>query len=172
MRHATHRFKLSCLATVWLISLTACGTWQSIWNPPQRLLDQAHAAVEQRDLDAAYRKLAQIRERHPESAESREAFRLAAAIFRKRYFENRLTQPGSPWVTTEARFMLDWFASFAGGAEFPQAEAEVLFVGMPYTFFREYLALAETRPELSRWAVQAPDDNGIIEAIAAQNTAR
>jgi hypothetical protein len=64
--------------------------------------------------------------------------------------------------------MLDWFAAFLSGPEFPQAEAEALFVGMPYGYFREYLAFAESRPELSRWAIQAQDDNGIIETIAAE----
>jgi hypothetical protein len=155
-----------------LASLVACSTWQGFWNPPRRLLDQAQAAVEQREHDTAYRKLAEIRERYPTSAESPEAFRRAALIFKKRYYENRLTRPDSPWVTSEARFMLDWFAAFLAGPEFPQAEAEALFLGMPYSFFREYLALAQTDPRLSRWAIQAPDDNGIIEAIVAERAAR
>jgi hypothetical protein len=63
--------------------------------------------------------------------------------------------------------MLDWFAPL--GARVPPAEAEALFVGMPYGYFREFLALAETRPELSRWGVRAEDDNGIIESVAARN---
>jgi len=153
-------------ALVSLHALTGCALLGPL-NPPRRLLDQAHAAVEQHDLETAYQDLARIRKDHPHSPESREAFPLAAAIFKRCYFRERYAHPDSLWVTTEPGFMLDWLDSFFVGPEFPQAEAEALFVGMHYGYFREFLAYAETHPELSRWTVRAEDDDGIIESIAA-----
>jgi hypothetical protein len=164
---ANPRFAIVCLTLAWLTGLPGCAALRGLVNPPGRLLEQARSAVEQKDLESAYRDLASIRKRYPDSAESREAFPLAAAIFQNGYFRDRYQQPDSHWVTTEPGFLLDWFASLLSGPEFPQAEAEALFVGMPYGYFRELLALAQARPELSRWGIRAQDDNGIIESIAA-----
>ena len=165
---AKPRLPVLCLAFTALAWLGGCAALSGLVNPAGRLLEQAHEAIEQRDLDSAYRHLAEIRKRYPDRAESRQAFPLAAAIFRRSYFHHRYRQPDSPWLTSEPGFMLDWFASFLEGPEFPQAEAEALFVGMPYGYFRQLLALAEARPELARWAIRADDDNGIIEAVAAE----
>jgi hypothetical protein len=164
------RCAVACLALAlisWLVGCAALGP-----NRPGRLLGEARSAVERQDLDAAWHDLVEIRKRHPDSAESREAFLLAAAIFQNRYYRDRHRQPATPWLTREPRFMLDWFASFLTGPEFPQAEADALFVGMPYGYFREYLALAETRPELSRWEMRARDDNGVIHEITVGGRAR
>jgi hypothetical protein len=161
-----------CLAVASLAWLSGCAALSGLVNPAGRRLEQARLAIERKDLDGAYRELAEIRERHPDSPESREAFPLAASIFQRGYFRDRFSRPDSPWLTSEPGFMLDWLASLCEASAFPQAEAEALFVGMPYGFFREYLALAETRPELSRWAVRAADDNGIIEAIEVGGGAR
>jgi hypothetical protein len=165
MRHGA-RFALY-LALASLTGLPGCAALRGLVNPPGRLLEQARSAVEQKHPDAAYRDLAKIRRQYPESRESREAFPLAAAIFQNGYFSDRYRKPDSPWLTSEPGFMLDWFASFLSGPDFPQAEAEALFVGMPYGYLREFLALAEARPELSRWSIRAEDDNGIIESVAA-----
>ena len=165
------RFAVRCLALALSLWLPGCAALSGLVNPPGRLLEQARSAIEREDLEAAYRDLAEIRKRYPDSAESREAFPLAAAIFRSSYFRDRYRQPGTHWLTSEPRFMLDWFASLLAGPEFPQAEAEALFVGMPYGYFREFLALAEARPELSRWGIRADDDNGIIESVAARSVA-
>jgi hypothetical protein len=167
---ARSRFAILCLALALLPWLPGCAALGGLVNPPGRLLEQARAAVEQKDLEAAYRDLASIRERYPDSAESRESFPLAAAIFQNGYFRDRYRQPDSHWVTTEPGFMLDWLGSFLAGPEFPQAEAEALFVGMPYTYFREYLARAAAGPALSRWEIRAEDDDGIIESVAARAT--
>lgn len=165
---ADSRLALACLAFAALTWLAGCAALSGLVNPAGRLLGQAREAIERKEFDAAYRDLAEIRKRYPESAESREAFPLAAGIFKWSYLRQRHTQPDSPFVRSEPGFMLDWFAAFLAGPEFPQAEAEALFVGMPYGYFREYLAFAESRPELSRWAIKAQDDNGIIEAITAE----
>jgi hypothetical protein len=162
----------ACFALALLAGLSGCTAWQGLVDPARRLLDRAREALDRKDLDAAYHDLAEIRRRYPESAESREAFPLAAAIFQRSYFRDRYARPDSPWLSSEPGFMLDWFASLLDGPTFPQAEAEALFVGMPYGFFRDYLALAGTRPELSRWAIVAADDNGIIEQITAEPGAR
>jgi hypothetical protein len=162
----------ACFALVLLAGLSGCAAWQALVDPPGRRLEQAREALARNDLDAAYHDLAEIRKRYPDSAESREAFPLAAAIFQRSYYRDRFASPASPWLTTEPGFMLDWFASLLDGPTFPQAEAEALFVGMPYGFFRDYLALAGARPELSRWRIVAVDDNGIIEAVTAEPGAR
>jgi hypothetical protein len=165
------RLPILCLTVTALAWLSGCAALSGLVNPAGRLLAQADEAIEQQDFDTAYRHLTEIRKRYPGSAESREAFPLAAAIFRRSYFRHRYRQPDSPWLTSEPDFMLDWFASFLEGPEFPQAEAEALFLGMPYGYFRRYLARAETRPELARWAIRAEDDNGIIEAVVAEVSA-
>jgi hypothetical protein len=33
--------------------------------------------------------------------------------------------------------------------------------------FREFEDFAQTRPELSRWAIRAEDDNGIVTSVSA-----
>ena len=160
------------LALALLAGLPGCASWQALVDPARSLLDRAHEALDRKDLDAAYRDLAEIERRYPDSEESREAFPLAAAIFQRGYYRDRFARPDSPWLTSEPGFMLEWFASLLESPAFPQVEAEALFVGMPYGFFRDYLALAETRPELGRWTIKAADDNGIIESIAAEPGAR
>lgn len=169
---ADSRLALPCLAFAALAWLTGCAALSGLVNPAGRLLEQAREAIERKEFDTAYRDLAEIRKRYPGSAESREAFPLAAGIFKSSYLRQRHTQPDSPFVRSEPGFMLDWFAAFLAGPDFPQAEAEALFVGMPYGYFREYLALAESRPELSGWAIRAQDDNGIIETITAEGGPR
>jgi hypothetical protein len=160
------RWAARLLASVSVALLAAC-TLPALLNPPQRLLEDARAAIDARDFDTAYRQLAEIRRRYPDSEQSVEAFPLAAALFHRGYFQSRHTEPTSHWVKVEPEFMLDWFASFFEHPEFPQTQAEALFVGMHYGYFREYLAYAATRPELSRWVVRVEDDNGMIESIVA-----
>lgn len=133
----------------------------------RRELDEAKAAVERRDLPAAWAELSGIRRRHPDSAAAREAFPLAAAVFQRLYFRERLDRH-STWMQTEPAFMLDWFASFFAGDAFPEVQARALFVGMPYGYFQEYLALAATRPALARFDTSAREDNGIIEGVDAR----
>jgi hypothetical protein len=157
-----------CLAAALAAALLAGCV---LLNPAPRLLEQARAAIEARDFDAAYDRLVQIRREHPDSEQNAEAFRLAAALFQRGYFLNRHTEPNSRWVTTEPAFMLDWFASFFDGTDFPQRQAEELFVGMHYGYFREYLAFAQSRPALARWTVRVEDDNGRIESIHAVHSA-
>ena len=166
---ASPRFAIACLALALFLWLPGCAALSGLVNPPGRLLEQARSAIEREDLEAAYSDLAEIRKRYPDSAESREAFPLAAAIFRNSYFRYRYRQPDSHWLTSEPGFMLDWFASLLEGAEFPQPEAEALFVGMPYGYFREFLAVAEARPELARWELRVEDDDGIIQSVAPRS---
>lgn len=165
---ADARFPLACLAFAALAWLAGCAGLSGLVNPAGRLLEQGRTAIEQKDLDGAYAHLKAIRERYSDSPESREAFPLAAGIFKWSYHQARHSRPDSRWVRSEPGFMLDWFASFLDEPEFPQPEAEALFLGMPYGFFRQYLGVAGSRPQASRWALQAEDDNGIIERIAAE----
>jgi hypothetical protein len=160
-----------CTAALLLsLALAGCALLGSP-NPPSRLLDQARASVAQRDLDAAYDRLAELRTHYPDSAETREAFPLAASIFQRGYLRTRHVDPASRWVTTEPACLLGWLLSYCDAPEFPQAEAEALFVGMPYGYFGEFLAAAEAHAALSQWAVRAEDDNGIVEAIVVELSA-
>jgi hypothetical protein len=151
-----------------VVLLAGCASVGGLLNPARHLLDQSYAAIEQREFEAAYDRLAEIRTRYAHSAESREAFPIAASIFRQSYFLYRYQEPASRWVGPERRFMLEWFASFFPADEFPQAEAEALFVGMHYGYFRDFLKFAAGRPELASWSVSAEKDNGIVESIAAR----
>jgi hypothetical protein len=170
--NAALRFPLLCLAFAALAGLGGCAALSGLVNPAGRLLAEGRTALEENDHETAWRRFAELRTRHPDTPECREAFPLAAAIFKFRYLRDRHARPDSPFVTTEPRFMLDWLAAYLEGPEFPRAEAEALFLGMPYGFFRDYLALAEGRPQLARWALRAEDDNGIIESIAASGGPR
>jgi hypothetical protein len=152
------------------LALVGCALLGPL-NPPRRILDQAYSAIEERDLDTAYERLAKLRTRYPDSAESREGFPYAASIFKRGYFQTRHADPASHWVTTEPRFMLEWFLDYCHGPDFPQAEAEALFVGMHAGYFRELLASAETHPHLMRWTIRAEDDNGIVEALTLEGGA-
>jgi hypothetical protein len=165
---AALRSALLCLAFAALAGIAGCTALSGLVNPAGRLLEQAREAVAQEspDTDTAWARLSELRTRHPDTPECREAFPLAAAIFKLRYLRDRHARPDSPFVTSAPRFMLEWLAAYLAGPEFPRAEVEALFIGMPYGYFRDYLAMAEGRPELARWALRAEDDNGIIDAIA------
>jgi hypothetical protein len=148
-----------------VVALLGCSTTLGFLNPPRRLLEQSRTAIEGKDFDTAYDRLVEIRMRYPESAESREAFRLAAAIWQASYFKYRYQDPRPHWVTSEPRFMMEWFASFFPTETFPEAEATVLFVGMHYGFFRDFQKFQQTRPELAAWHLRVQDDNGIVESL-------
>ena len=172
MSNGSRALARALLGLALLSGATGCAALGGVYDRPARLLEQARADVEKQDFDTAYRRLKEIRLSHPGSEQDPEAFRLAAAIFKRSYLRNRLNSPDSPWVVAEPRFMLEWLASYLAGPEFPRSEAEALFVGMPYGFFREYLAFAQGRPELSRWGMRARDDNGIIEEVEAEGGTR
>lgn len=137
----------------------------SVLDSPTRLVEQSKDAFKARDLGLAYQYLALIHTLHPDSPEDREQFRLAARLFVESYFRNR-TRLDSPWVQTEPQFMFAWLEQFFRGAEeFPQTQVEALFIGMHYGMFRDFLAWAQSRPDVSAWTITATKDNGIIESI-------
>lgn len=144
-----------------LLAFPACATLEGVFDPAGHPLAQGQAALEREDLDAAYAHLAEIRREHPESPESREAFPLAAQIFKFRYFRLRNADPDSPWVTDEPAFLFAWFDSFVDGSDFPLAEAEALFVGSSVSLFRAYQA--GNGPNRPRFQVE--DDNGIVTKV-------
>jgi hypothetical protein len=148
-------------------SLVACGVAGGLFDPAGRLLEEGRTALERRELDAAYGRFAEIRKRYPASPESREAFPLAAAILQYRYHRLRYQEPESPWLRSEPGFLFDWFDSFLAEPGFPQAEAEALFVGMPYGLFREYRARQQLDSGAAPPRFEVEDDNGIIEQVIA-----
>jgi hypothetical protein len=138
-----------------------------VLRDPALLLELANAAIAEQDLELAYRYVALIHTLHPESEQSREVFPLAARLFKKNYMRHR-TELDSIWVTSEPRFIIAWLARFfRDGGEFPQQQVDALFLGLNYGLFRDFLAYAESHPRLSRWAVSAKDDNGIVYEITA-----
>ena len=155
-----------------LASLVACSVASGLFDPAGRLLEEGRTALERRELDSAYGRFAEIRRRYPASPESREAFPLAAAIFQYRYHRLRYQEPESPWVRSEPVFLFDWFDSFLAEPDFPQAEAEALFVGMPYGLFREYRAQRQADSGAAQPRFEVEDDNGIIERVIAEVPAR
>ena len=147
---------------------TTCG----ILSRPSLLVEQANAALESRDFETAYQYLALLHTLHPDGAENREEFRLAARLFVESYFRNRI-HTSSPWVTSEPTFMFGWLEEFFRGAdEFPQPQVEAMFIGMHYGMFRDFLAYARGRPHFSAWVIVAKDDNGIIESIEGRRAER
>ncbi len=148
----------------------ACPSgFEEVLRDPRLLRERADLALEQRDGELAYRSLALLATLHPESAESREAFRAAARLFKQAYFQNRFSRPDSVWLSSEPAFMFQWLARFLQDPEvFPQAELDALFLGMPYSFFGDFTAFAAPRPGLSRWVLRVEEDNGRIQSITGE----
>jgi hypothetical protein len=129
-------------------------------------MEEASAALERKDYEAAYAHLKRVATEYPDSPEAVEAFPAAAACFKLLYHHYRYRQPDSAWVTSEPTFMFEWLArSFADS---PEAAANALFVGCPYNLFREFQEFGKDRPQLSRWALEAQDDNGIIQSVRVE----
>jgi hypothetical protein len=146
-------------------------------SSPAFLRDQAHAIIrgapKQLSLEgarAAYRRLALLRQLHPESDEAASEFPLAALLFKRIWFQSRYAEPDSLWMSAEPVFMFHWLSSFFGDDAFPQEQAEALLLGMPYPFFVDFQQYAKSpsRPRLSRWRVRAEEDNGTVRSLRAE----
>ena len=153
-----------------LLAALGCATSKpctEMMRDPVELRAAADTAIAEQDLELAYRYVALIHTLHPQSAQSREAFPLAARLYHKNYSAHR-SELDSVWVTSEPRFMIAWLATFfREGGEFPKAEVDALFLGQNYALFRDFLAYAANHPRLSQWTVSAVDDNGVIQEINA-----
>ena len=147
---------------------TAC---EQVFEQPAVLRQRADELVAEKKPELAYRYLALLETLHPDSPESREAFPLAAALFKKLFFFNRTTHPNSVWATSEPVFMYQWVAHFFGD-ESPQEQVELLFLGMPYSYFLDFKTYAAKHPELSRWVLQATKDNGLTDSIRVEPAAK
>jgi hypothetical protein len=136
---------------------------------PTLLREQADAALEDGDLALAYRYLALIETLHPGSPESHELFPAAAKLFKRIYLRERIARPDSIWMTSEPIFMFHWLvAFFSDDGEFPKQQVATLFIGMPLTFFDDFMVFAKPRPQLARWQIRAKEDDGRIESISGQ----
>jgi hypothetical protein len=138
---------------------------------PVELHERAVTAAKGGDFELSYRYLALIHIQYPASPQDREAFALAARVFRKNYYRHR-TEVGSVWVDREPQFLFGWLAQFYRGRDaYPKDQMNAMFVGMNYGIFREFLAYAKTQasenPGLSRFEFSVEKDNGIIESIEA-----
>lgn len=142
---------------------------------PAFLRDRAHAIIrgapKQLSLDgarAAYRRLALLRQLHPDSAEAAAEFPLAALLFKRIWHQTRYREPDSAWVVAEPGFMFHWLSSFFEGTTFPHEQADALLVGMPYPFFVEFQEYARSRPALAGWSFEAEEDNGTVRGVRAE----
>ena len=171
------RLSTLCIALAVLGGLAGCERLESFTTSgPRRYLDDARVALEKsspystesevKACEAAWPSLKRIGSRHPESAESTEAFRLASGCLRRVYNFRRYHVPDSPFVTSEPGFMLEWLVHFFDD-EFPQEQVDQLLVGMPFTLFLEFQASSEQRPELARWTMDAKRENGRVEYVEA-----
>ena len=151
-----------------VLMLGACANVPGLGLGASRLREKADAAIEAPDYEAAYDHLAELHRRYPESAEDKEAFRVAAALFRKLYRENRFRAPESRWVATEPELLFGWLATRSGDA-FPSEDATALFLNMHYGLFQRFLAFAETDPRLARWEIVAREDNGLVKEVTLRD---
>jgi hypothetical protein len=151
------------------IPLAGCQQLGLASDEPGRLLEEARANLEQKDLEAAYPHLRRIRTEYPESPECDAAFPLAAGIWKELWYRDRYARPDSAWRTSEAEFMLQWLASyFEGAEEFPRKQVNDLLRSMPYSFYQEFAAYAAAHPQMSSWVLQAEDDDGRIRSVSGK----
>lgn len=138
-----------------------------------QLLAQARLTLEKKESpERAYRYLATLRALYPGSPEDREAFALATGLYKHLYYQNRLREPQGIWTTVESVFMFQWLTTFfpESQGEFPMEQAQLLLVGTPGNFLRDFEAFGANNPKLRRWRIQAERDNGIIQAITPHLT--
>ena len=172
MARSAARFTAVCLALGALGCAAISGApaasapCTEVLRDPDQLLELANAATAAGDVELAYRYVALIHILHPDSEKNREVFPLAARLYRRSWAPHR-TELDSIWTTSEPRFMIAWLAGFfQDGKEFPQEQMDVLFLGMSYDLFRDFLAYAKDRPLVSQWVITAEKDNGIVEKIS------
>jgi hypothetical protein len=135
-----------------------------------RLKELAEAQAADQNFELAYRYLALIHILHPQSAENREVFPLAAAFYRKSWAPHR-TELDSVWTTSEPVFMFGWLAGFFVDAqEFPQGQVEALFLNMNYGLLRDFIAYGRSRPYVALWTISADKDNGIVQKISGSRS--
>lgn len=162
-RRAAIRLATAALAALSIGCATIAGG-----PAPRELRAQADAALEKKQYEEAYRLLAEIHRRHPESRESDEVFPAAALLFKRQYNKNRFSNPTSPWVTSEPEFLFGWLATFYDGDAFPREQAEALLRGLELGFTRRFEAWASKDPKLAAWKLDVVEDNGIVQEITAE----
>jgi len=175
-----HRRHLLWMLPILLLPALGCATppgqpgacpksIQEVLADPRLLREVGDAAVKNGDYEMAYRYVALLQTLHPESAEAQDLYPAAAKLFKRAYLRNRIKHPKSVWVNSEPAFMFQWLASFfeEGGETFPQEQADLLFLGMPYNVWEEFERYAEGRRKLfAYWQLQATADDGKIESVS------
>lgn len=159
------------LLCAFLIAGPGCALLGPRPDDPAVLLADARVALAASDFDLAYDRLSRIRALHPDSAEAGEAYPLAAAVFKRAWYRDRYQNPGSRFHSSEPVFMYEWLGSYFDG-EFPQPQAEQLFLGMPHDFFDRFQEWARGRAAIEAWKISAPEDNGRIEAVSAERASQ
>lgn len=158
------------LLAIVLLLATSCGSGAPE-TQARDALSAARARIADGDHEAAYRSLLRIHREFPGTPSEREAFPLAAALYKRLYFRDRYASPDAEWVVDGAAALFAWLETYVSGdgeTAFPQAEAEALFIGLHYGFIREFQAFAAGRPKLAAWRLTVQKDNGIVESVRAE----
>jgi hypothetical protein len=145
-----------------------------ILDDPRLLREKADEKLREDDWPLAFRYLELLLVLHPESPETRELYPAAVRLFKRGYLRNRVGAPESPWLHYDHALMYYWLSRFFESPDvFPQEQVDLLFLGMPYDFFREFTAYAAARPRLfERWLFAATEDNGRIDSVTGGSPAR
>ena len=151
-------------ALVLFASLTS-GCASLGFGGAKALLDQAKDALSQQDYETAFQRFQELETGYPKSAESREAYPLAAGCFKVLYYRARAAQPDSVYVTTAPDFMFAWLETYFSDGTFPTDAVNTLFGGLPYNVFRDFQGFAKTQPSISVWDIRAEEDNGVIRTV-------
>ncbi len=143
------------------------GYAPEVCRDPGALLAHADDAMKKRDHEEAFRDLKLIRTLHPGSTEANDPGHYVAAtkLFKRLWYRDRL-KPDSPWLGTERDFMFGWLESYYESDSYPRTETELLLVGMPYGFYRQFEAYRATRPAMARFPLRALEDNGKVQSVS------
>ncbi|MBY0400748.1 hypothetical protein K2X89_10660 [Myxococcota bacterium] len=153
---------------------TRCETDAEVLAQPSQLVARARAAAGQNDLETAYCRFAVLHTLHPESPEAREAFPIAAYVFKglyqRRYYHDHSSNVA--WLASEPRFMFDWLATFFDDDAFPTAPVMGILHDMPGALADDLKAyIAEGHGPISSWRLTVSMDNGRIAEVTGERVA-
>lgn len=133
---------------------------------PALLREGYTRALDEQELELAYRYLALIHILHPTSAEDLEVFTHAAKLFKQLHTQKRVRDPLSIWTMSEPIFMIEWLLTIFEREEgFPEQEIVYLFRGMPLSYYQQFETYAKQAGVFSKWDIQVKDDNGRVASI-------
>ena len=144
--------------------------FDQVMSSPKRLFQRAANAVQDGDLEGAYRYASLVRRLHPDSPEADEAFLLATRVFRPLWRYKRLDQPNSLWATAEPVFLFQWATEYFEdeGDVFPQKQMDAFLRKMPKTYsvlWLQYVDRLYGEGGVKQWDFEFDYDNGLVDAV-------